>query len=78
MAFHRQRAHLKGPDWFKRFSVPSSAAAGTPLADSGLHPGTELLLWERGGETRALTVRQMAYHHVAQGELGGEPYVVTF
>ncbi len=78
MDFSRQRAHLKGPDWFKRFAVPEDDGAGESLNEAGLTPATELLLFERGGETRALLVRQMAYHHVAQGRLRGEPYVVTF
>jgi hypothetical protein len=28
--------------------------------------------------TRALVAREMAFHHVAQGELGGQPYLVSF
>ena len=43
-----------------------------------LRDDEELLLFERGGQTRALLLREMAYHHVAQGELAGEPYLVTF
>lgn len=78
MDFHLERAYLKGPDWFARFAVPADGALQTPLAEANLDPDTELLLFERGGETRALLVRQMAYHHVAQGQLRGEPYVVTF
>jgi len=30
------------------------------------------------GQKLALVTRQMAYHHVAQGELAGEPWMVTF
>ena len=40
--------------------------------------GTDLIIVERGGESRALTVRQMAYHHLAQGRPKGEPYLVSF
>ena len=51
---------------------------GVPLAEADLRPDEELIVFARGGEERALSVRQMAYHHVAQGELAGEPYLVTF
>jgi len=60
---------------FSRFAVPSH---GTPLSQTRLRPSTELLVAERGGMRRALLVRDMAYHHVAQGELGSEPFLVTF
>ena len=49
-----------------------------PLKESGLTDDSELILFERNGEKRALILQEMAYHHVAQGELGGEPYVITF
>jgi len=38
----------------------------------------ELIAFERGGMHRAFLAREMAYHHVAQGELAGEPYLVSF
>ncbi len=52
--------------------------ASIPLAQAKLPPARELLVFERGGEHRALIAREMAYHHVAQGELAGEPYLVSF
>ena len=73
--FDPTRAWLKDPDMFRRFSVPDR---GQPLHASGLAPATELIVVERGGEKRALLLRQMAYHHTAQGELAGEPYLVSF
>ncbi len=68
MTFDAKRAMLKGPDMFSRFRTP----------ETGLNPKEQLLVFERGGEQRALILNQMAYHHVAQGELAGEPYLVTF
>jgi hypothetical protein len=61
---------------FEPFRVP--AGAGVPLASLGLAPDTELIVFSRGGEFRALVAREMAYHHVAQGELAGQPYLVSF
>jgi hypothetical protein len=73
--FDERRAILRGPDQFQRFDVPGG---GEPLADAGLDPDSALLVPERGGESRALIVKQMAYHHLAQGTLAGEPYLVSF
>jgi len=74
--FDAARAKLKGPDWFPRFNPGDDA--GIPLREAGLDHGEQLLIFQRGGERRALLTRQMAYHHVAQGALAGEPYLVTF
>lgn len=75
MDFDPTRAWLKQPDYFRRFKVP---AAGEPLAALGV-PGDELVaIVRRGDRQRALILRQLVYHHVAEGELGGEPFAVTF
>jgi hypothetical protein len=60
---------------FPPFSVP---AHGTPLAALALPQDTELLVFSRNGAWRGLVAREMAYHHIAQGELAGEPYLVSF
>ena len=60
---------------FEPFRV---TAEGIALAQAGLANDEELIVFERGGEQRALSVREMAYHHAAQGELAGEPYLVSF
>ncbi len=54
------------------------ADQGEPLGDAGLADDEELIIFERHGLRRALVVREMAYHHVAQGELAGQPYLVSF
>ncbi len=60
---------------FQPFRPPDD---GGPLASAGLADDEELLVFSRGDQHRALIMRQMVYHHVAQGELAGEPYLVTF
>jgi len=50
----------------------------TSLRSASLAPKTELLLFTRGEERRALLMREMSYHHIAQGDLAGEPYLVSF
>lgn len=51
---------------------------GVPLGELSLPPDLELIVFSRNGMRRALIAREMAYHHVAQGALGGEPYLVSF
>lgn len=51
---------------------------GEPLDTLNLADDDELLVFERVGERRGLLLPQMVYHHVAQGELAGKPYLVTF
>lgn len=60
---------------FEPFQVP---AIGVSLTSLNLSPDLELILFTRNGSVRALAAREMAYHHVAQGELGGIPYLVSF
>ncbi|MHC4830622.1 MAG: hypothetical protein ACYTFT_09770 [Planctomycetota bacterium] len=73
--FDVKRARLQKPDVFKRFRVQDE---GSPLRDLGLDPSHFLLVFERAAERRALRADQMAYHHVAQGTLAGEPYLIDF
>lgn len=75
MKFDASRARLYGPDWFPRFRVAGEAER---LADAGLEPTTQIVVADRGDERLAFLVEQMAYHHVAQGRLAGEPFVVAF
>jgi hypothetical protein len=60
---------------FEPFQVP---AQGASLSGLNLPPDLELITFTRGGSTRALVAREMAFHHVAQGDLGGQPYIVSF
>jgi hypothetical protein len=60
---------------FPPFQVP---ARGVPLSSLNLPPDLELILFTRSDATRALVAREMAFHHVAQGELSGQPYLVSF
>ncbi len=61
---------------------PFPVAATEPLQDA-LEAGkvgkeTAVLLLRRGDTRLALLTEQMSYHHIAQGELEGEPWMVAF
>lgn len=55
-----------------------ASSAGDLLSTARLAGGTELLVVERNGERLAMGAREMAYHHLAEGELAGEPYMVSY
>ncbi len=74
-SFDTTRAQLKHPDMFERYRVPDR---GELLREAGVSNDTDIMLVERGNETRAFLLRQLIYHHLAQGELAGEPYMVSF
>ena len=69
------RKLLKIGFFFKPFTVP---LRGLSLAQVDLHPEEELIVFGLQSETHALLAREMAYHHVAQGKLAGEPYLISF
>ncbi len=60
---------LRDPDWRSM----SDARRVGDISDD-----TPVLVFEAGGSTLVLVSSQMAYHHVAQGDMNGEPWMVTF
>ena len=71
---HKTRL-LKIGFFFEPYIVPSH---GFSLKPANLNPDEELIVIERKGEYRAFLAHEMAYHHVAQGELAGKPYLISF
>ncbi len=49
-----------------------------PLGGTHLSPDEDLMVMEKEGKRYAFILRQMAYHHLAQGDLNGAPYLVSF
>lgn len=60
---------LRDPEW-----MPLEVA----LDENEVAEDSPVLLFEAGGRTLVLVSSQMSYHHVAQGEMAGEPWMVTF
>jgi hypothetical protein len=63
---------------FVPFQVTGTVPLKQALDDGTLDPDTKLVILERGGNRLALVLVQIAYHHVAQGDLMGEPWMVSF
>ncbi|OYD07282.1 DUF3179 domain-containing (seleno)protein [Paludifilum halophilum] len=63
---------------FQRFDISGSEPLQTVLRRKRMKPKDEVLVVERGGERLAFSLYQMTYHHVAQGELAGQPFILAF
>lgn len=76
--FDASRAFLSDAPMFDPFHVSSMQPLREALDDGIVEDETPLLVVTRGGRRLALLTLQMAYHHVAQGSLAGEPWMVSF
>ncbi len=76
--FDAERAFLGSRPIFTPLKDPSFEPLEGALRRGEVEEDTPLLVFEAGEETLALVTAQMSYHHVAQGEMAGEPWMVTF
>jgi len=76
--FDAKRAILSKRDMFRPLAVQRTEALADSVAHRQVRPETPLLLLERDGAALAMLTDQMVFHHVAQGELNGVPFLATF
>jgi len=76
--FDVDRAMLSDEPMFDPFYPTGSRSLQEVRDERLVDDETPLLVVEVGGRQLGLLTAQMAYHHVAQGELAGEPWLVTF
>lgn len=77
--FDRNRAVLFDSTIYAPFHVTDeSRPLRDALSDGTLQDETLLLVIEHSKGRLALVRDQMSYHHVAQGEFMGEPWMVSF
>ena len=76
--FDATRAILSDEDQFEPFYVKATRPLREALASGDVRKDTPLLIMERDAGVLALLTHQMSYHHVAQGEIAGEPWLVSF
>jgi hypothetical protein len=75
------RAYLKlpGTDFvFRPFNVSRYQSLRAALASGLVDADTKLMVFAVGQQTLVLVMKQMAYHHVAQGELNGQAWAAFF
>ena len=76
--FDMQRYSTEGEGRFETFHVSASLPLKQALADKTVGDVTELLIVHAGERQIALIKDQMAFHHIAQGELEGKDWMATF
>ena len=78
VGFEPGRAILDDTWGFDPFPVTKMEPLKSALEDGRVGEETGVLLLQRGDTRLALLTEQMSYHHIAQGELEGEPWMVSF
>lgn len=76
--FDASRATLKDKDMFQPFHVRTTRLLREALASGDVREDTLVLVMGDDVGTLALLTQQMSYHHVAQGEMAGKPWLVSF
>ncbi len=78
LGFEPGRAILDDAWGFDPFPVATTEPLKDALEAGKVGNETAVLLLARGDTRLALLTEQMSYHHIAQGELEGEPWMVSF
>jgi len=76
--FDITRARVGAGSRFEPFQVRETQSLSDALAAGTVESDTRLLVMEHAAGRLALLTDQMAYHHVAQGDIAGEPWMVSF
>ncbi|MCH8811199.1 MAG: hypothetical protein IID07_05160 [Gemmatimonadetes bacterium] len=63
---------------FEPFVVSETESMRDAMSAGKLQNDTRLLVLDHPAGTLAFLTDQMTYHHVAQGEIDGEPWMVSF
>jgi len=63
---------------FKPFRVTETEPLQAAMSANKLQGDTRVLVMEHPAGRLAFLTDQMVYHHVAQGETNGEPWMVSF
>lgn len=76
--FDITRARVGGGSRFTPFLVSETRSLRDALTEGVVEPDTRLLVMEHSAGRLALLTDQMVFHHVAQGDIAGEPWMVSF
>ena len=76
--FDVNRAMLRDRSRFTPFLVEETRLLREALDQGVVDDDTPILVVERGSQRLALITREMMFHHVAQGDMAGEPWMVSF
>lgn len=78
MNFDESKAVLKEKSFFKPFNVRKFAEARDILEEEKIDLNEGILIFKFKDKYYGLKTIQMYYHHIAQGEIENEPFMVSF
>lgn len=76
--FDHSRAILRDSSVFEPFYVEETIPLREALSNGTLRKDTPLALLHNEAGPLTLVMSQLMYHHLAQGEMEGEPWLVSF
>ncbi|MDE0143730.1 MAG: hypothetical protein OXI80_12885 [Caldilineaceae bacterium] len=76
--FDAKRAILSKRDMFRPLAVQRTEGLAGALSSRKVRAETPLLVLDRNGAALSLLTSEMIFHHVAQGEWNGAPFLATF
>ena len=76
--FDETRALMNDEPMFDAFYPSEYESLASARKSGRINDDTALLVLRRGETTLTLLTMQMSYHHIAQGDLAGEPWMVSF
>jgi len=76
--FDTQRAIFWAEPNFTPLRDPEFVSLKQAFKNDEIKDDTPVLVLEVGGKILVLVTSQMSYHHVAQGAVNDEPWMVTF
>ncbi len=76
--FDPGRAILRDHDMFRPLRVKTTRPLEQALAQGEVDSQAPVLVLSYAAGTIVLLTEQMAYHHVAQGEIDGQPWLASF
>ncbi|MXY95252.1 MAG: hypothetical protein F4047_06975 [Caldilineaceae bacterium SB0670_bin_27] len=76
--FDAKRAILSKRDMFRPLAVQRTEGLAGALSSKKVRAETPLLVLDRNGAALSLLTSEMIFHHVAQGEWNGAPFLATF
>jgi len=76
--FDESRAYIGESPMFDAFYPEEYESLAAARRSGRVNDDTGLLSIDLGTTKLTLLTTQMAYHHIAQGEMAGEPWMVSF
>lgn len=78
MNFDESKAVLKEKSFFKPFSVKKFVDAKELIEGNKINLDEGILIFKTNDKYYGFKTIQMYYHHIAQGEIENEPFMVSF